>query len=179
MTLTSLTISKFVVAFLPTFLIESRGIEPWDAALMTALAMLMNAPGALLGGWLLRLGGKPWWVAGAGQMGMLVCALGIYPDHFSGEVRYLLAAALPFFGGLIPPALLDHVPAHATSPALVATTIGLIMQFISLGQLLGPPLVAMVVANAGSWSAASDLTAANAVVGLLAAAVLWRLDRRR
>ena len=81
-------------------------------------------------------------------------------------------------GGFIPPALLDHAPAHATSPAMVATTIGLIMQFISLGQLLGPPLVAMVVASAGSWSAASDLTAASAVVGLAAAGVLWRLDLR-
>ena len=168
-----------VVAFLPTFLIESRGIEPSDAALMTAFAMLMNAPGCLLGGWLLRLGGKPWWVAGAGHAGMLLCALGIYPDHFSGEVRYILAAALPFFGGLIPPALLDHASVHASSSAMVATTIGLIMQFISLGQLLGPPLVAVVVASAGTWSAASDLTAASAVVGLIAAAVLWRLDRRR
>jgi hypothetical protein len=53
------------------------------------------------------------------------------------------------------------------------------MQFISLGQLLGPPLVAVVVASAGSWSAASDLTAASAVVGLIAAAALWQLDRRR
>jgi MFS family permease len=167
-----------VVAFLPTFLIENRGVNPSDAALMTALAMFMNAPGCLLGGWLLRLGGRPWWVAAAGHLGMFVCALGIYPEYLSGDVRYALAVALPFFGGFIPPALLDHAPAHATSPAMVATTIGLIMQFISLGQLLGPPLVAMVVASAGSWSAASDLTAASAVVGLAAAGVLWRLDLR-
>ena len=145
----------------------------------TALAMFMNAPGCLLGGWLLRLGGKPWWVAGAGHVGMLLCCLGVYLDHFSGEIRYVLAVAVPFIGGLIPSALLDHAPVHASSPAMVATTIGFIMQFISLGQLLGPPLVAVVVANAGSWSAASDLTTASAVVGIIAAAALWHLDRRR
>ena len=168
-----------VVAFLPTFLIESRGVAPSDAALMTALAMFMNAPGCLLGGWLLRIGGPAWLVAGAGHAGMMLCSLGIYPDYFSGEVRYLLAVALPFLGGLIPPALLAHAPFQAASSAMVATTIGLIMQFISLGQLIGPPLLAVLVAGAGSWSRATDLTVSSAVVGLIAAAVLWWLDRRR
>lgn len=168
-----------VVAFLPTFLIESRGIAPLDAALMTALAMFMNAPGCLLGGWLLRLGGPAWLVAGAGHAGMLLCSLGIYPDHFSGELRYLLAAALPFLGGLIPPAILAHAPLHATSSAMVATTIGLIMQFLCLGQLLGPPLLAVLVAGTGTWSRATDLTVSSAVIGLIAAAVLWWRDRQR
>ena len=168
-----------VVAFLPTFLIEGRGIAPLDAALMTALAMFMNAPGCLLGGWLLRLGGPAWLVAGAGHAGMLLCSLGIYPDHFSGELRYLLAATLPFLGGLIPPAILAHAPLHATSSAMVATTIGLIMQFLSLGQLLGPPLLAVLVAGTGTWSRATDLTVSSAVVGLIAAVMLWWLDRQR
>lgn len=146
---------------------------------MTALAMFMNAPGCLLGGWLLRLGGPAWLVAGAGHTGMLLCSLGIYPDHFSGELRYLLAAALPFLGGLIPPAILAHAPLHATSSAMVATTIGLIMQFLCLGQLLGPPLVAVLVAGTGTWSRATDLTVSSAVIGLIAAAVLWWRDRQR
>ncbi len=168
-----------VVVFLPTFLIETRGIAPEDAALMTALAMFMNAPGCLLGGWILRLGGSAWAVAGAGHVGMLLCSLGIYPDYFSGDVRYLLAVLLPFAGGLIPPAILAHAPAHAASPAMVATTIGLIIQFISLGQLIGPPLIAAMVASAGSWSGATGLTVTSAVVGLIAALFVRRLDRRR
>lgn len=168
-----------VVAFLPTFLIESQGVAPSDAALMTAFAMFMNAPGCLLGGWLLRRGGAAWLIAGAGHAGMLVCALGIYPDYLPAEARYALAVALPFVGGLIPPAILAQAPIHAASPVMVATTIGLIVQFISIGQLIGPPLIAAVVAGAGSWSRASDITASSAVVGLIAAAVLWRLDRRR
>ena len=101
------------------------------------------------------------------------------PLLHGGRVRYLLAAALPFLGGLIPPALLAHVPVHAASSAIVATTIGLIMQFISLGQLLGPPLLAVLVAGAGSWGRATDLTVSSAFVGLIAAAALWWLDRRR
>ncbi len=168
-----------VVVFLPTFLIESRGIAPGDAALMTALAMFMNAPGCLLGGWLLRRGATPWTVAGAGHLGMLLCSLGIYPDVLSADMRYLLAVLLPFTGGLIPPAILAHAPSHAASPAMVATTMGLIIQFISVGQMLGPPLIAAMVTAAGSWAGATDLTVSCAVIGLIAAVALWRLDRRR
>jgi hypothetical protein len=127
----------------------------------------------------LRRGAPAWLVAGAGHVGMLACALGIYPEHFSGDIRYLLAVALPFAGGLIPPAILAHAPVHASSPATVATTIGLIIQFISLGQLIGPPLIAAMVAHAGSWSGATDLTVTSATVGLIAALALWRLDWRR
>ena len=62
---------------------------------------------------------------------------------------------------------------------MVATTIGLIMQFLCLGQLLGPPLVAVLVAGTGTWSRATDLTVSSAVIGLIAAAVLWWRDRQR
>jgi hypothetical protein len=132
-----------------------------------------------LGGWLLHRGATPWTVAGAGHLGMLLCSLGIYPDVLSADMRYLLAVLLPFTGGLIPPAILAHAPSHAASPAMVATTMGLIIQFISVGQMLGPPLIAAMVTAAGSWAGATNLTVSCAVIGLIAAVALWRLDRRR
>lgn len=166
-----------VVAFLPTFLIERRGVELEEAALMTAFVMLMNAPGCLLGGWLLRVRVPAWLVMAGGYAGMLICAFGVFSETIPAELRYVMAALLPFCGGVIPPAVLDRVPRHAASPALIATTIGWVIQVVSLGQLLGPPALAALVAGAESWQAAVPLTAGAAVVGLLAAGALWALER--
>ncbi len=167
-----------VVAFLPTFLMERRGVSLEEAALMTALVMLMNAPGCLLGGWLLRARVPAWLVMAGGYAGMLVCAFGVFSESIAPDLRFLMAALLPFSGGVIPPAVLDRVARHAASPALIATTIGWIIQVVSLGQLLGPPALAALVTGAKSWQAAVPLTAGMAVVGLLASAALWALERR-
>ncbi len=166
-----------VVAFMPTFLIERRGVGVEEAALLTALVMFMNAPGCLLGGWLIRIRVPAWIVVAAGYLGMLACGLGVFSEELPGGFRYLLAMLLPFSGGVIPPALLDRAPRHALSPALVATTIGLIIQVVSLGQLIGPPILAALVTGAGSWQAAAWLTVTASVVGLAGSAALRVLDR--
>lgn len=161
-----------VMVFLPTFMIEQRGIPPEEAALLTALAMLMNAPGCLLGGWLIRIGVAAWRVIAASYVGMAVCALGIFSEALPGEFRFFLAMALPFSGGMVPPAVLDQTPVHAVSPALVATAIGLIIQIVSIGQLMGPPILAALVSDGASWQSASWLTVTTAIVGLIAAWIL-------
>jgi predicted MFS family arabinose efflux permease len=161
-----------VMVFLPTFLIERRGIAPEEAALLTALAMLMNAPGCLLGGWLIRIRVPAWKVIAASYVGMLICAMGVFSESLSGEFRYFLAMALPFSGGMVPPAVLDRTPVHAVSPALIATAIGLIIQIVSIGQLLGPPVLAALVTDGASWQSATWLTATTAIVGLIAALIL-------
>lgn len=161
-----------VMVFLPTFLIERRGIAPEEAALLTALAMLMNAPGCLLGGWLIRVRVPAWKVIAASYLGMAICALGIFSDALPGELRYFLAMALPFSGGMVPPAVLDRTPFHAASPALVATAFGLIIQIVSIGQLAGPPILAALVTTGASWQSAAWLTVTAALVGLIAAWIL-------
>ena len=165
-----------VMVFLPTFLIERRGVSPEEAAMLTALAMLMNAPGCLLGGWLIRVRVPAWLVIAASYAGMLVCALGVFSESLPGELRYFLAMALPFSGGMVPPAVFDKTPAHAVSPALVATAIGLIIQVLSIGQLFGPPMLAALVTGGGSWQSATWLTVTTAIIGLIAAWVLRGFD---
>jgi predicted MFS family arabinose efflux permease len=167
-----------VMVFLPTFLIERRGIAPDEAAMLTALAMLMNAPGCLLGGWLIRIRIPAWKVIAASYIGMLICALGVFSESLPGELRYFLAMALPFSGGMVPPAVLDRTPVHAVSPALVATAIGLIIQIVSIGQLVGPPILAALVTHASSWQSASWLTVTTALIGLIAAWLLRSFDIR-
>ena len=167
-----------VIPFLPTFLIERRGVAPDTAALMVALVFFMNAPGCVVGGWLLNRNVAPWILIAAGYIGMMLCALGIYAEDLSGGTRYVLALFLPFLGGFIPPTVLSRANAHAVSPALVATTIGLIVHVLSLGQLIGPPILAALVSRAGNWQDAIYLTATGTLIGLVAAIAVRRLDAK-
>ena len=168
-----------VSAFLPTFLIERQGYGAGTAAGLAALAMAVNAPGCVLGGWLVRRGWPAARVVALAYLGMLACAFGIFADDTGPALRIALATALPFAGGMIPPAVLDRSARHAASPALVATCVGLIVQTLSLGQLVGPPILASLVSESGSWQRAILLTGPACLVGLAAAAVLARLERPR
>lgn len=167
-----------VNAFLPTFLIERRGVDPETAGLMVGLAIFMNAPGCFVGAWFMKRRFAPWLVILAGYVGMFVCAAGVYHEGLGGDVRYILALLLPFFGGFVPPTVLARNGAHAASPALIATSMGLIVQFVSLGQLIGPPILGALVSATGEWQSALWLTGSASAVGVAMALLLRRIERK-
>ena len=166
------------MSFLPTFLIESRGMATGAAAALVGLAIFMNAPGCLAGGWMIKKNVAPWAAIGAGYAGMAVCAFGLYFEDVPFGLRYALALALPFFGGFVPPTVLSRAEAHAPSPALYGMTVGLIVQVISVGQLIGPPALAALVARSGNWQSGAWLTVGACAIGFLTALALRRLDRQ-
>jgi len=167
-----------VTAFLPTFLIERQGYAADNAAYWVALSVVMNAPGCVVGAWLLRRGWSPPSIIAIAYLGLFACALGIFDDDIDALFRLSLAMILAFVGGLIPPVVLAAAPRHAASPVLVATCVGLIIQALALGQFIGPPILAWLVSGAGSWQGAIWLTGPAAAIGLIATANLWRLERR-
>ena len=167
-----------VTAFLPTFLIERQGYAADTAAYLVALSVVTNAPGCIVGAWLLRRGWPAPRIVALAYLGLFACALGIFEDDLHAGLRLALAMLLPFVGGFIPPVVLDAAPRHAASPALVATGIGLIIQALALGQFIGPPILAYLVAGAPTWEGAIWLTGPAAAIGLAATASLWRLERR-
>lgn len=166
------------MAFLPTFLIEREGFSISTAALLIGFAVFMNAPGCLVGGWMMKRGTPGWLGVLAGHAGMAICAAGLYQADISFELRYGLALALPFFGGFIPPIVLARAQVHAPSPALYGTTVGLVIQVISFGQLIGPPIMAALVATSGNWQSGAWLTVSACGVGFVTAILLRNLDRR-
>ena len=166
------------MAFLPTFLIEREGFSAETAALLIGLAVFMNAPGCLTGGWMLKKGVPGWLGVLAGHAGMAVCAAGLYQADIPFELRYGLALALPVFGGFIPPIVLARAQVHAPSAALYGTTVGLVIQVISIGQLIGPPIMAALIAASGDWQSGAWLTVSACCLGLLTAILLRNLDRR-
>ena len=167
-----------MVSFLPTFLIDQLGTPVQTPAELTAFAIFMNGVGCLLGGWLLRIGVQAWLMIAAGFVGMLLAGLGIFNEGLPGELRYALAAFLPLAGGMVVPAVVARVPAHAVSAALAATAIGLTLQAVSGAQLIGPPILGAIVTTSGSWAPVAWYTTSMALIGLAAAGWLRRLDRR-
>ena len=85
---------------------------------------------------------------------------------------------LPFCGGLIPPIVLARAQVHAPSPALYGTTMGLVIQVVSIGQFVGPPAMAALVAATGDWQSGAWLTVIACVLGFSTAPMLRYLDRR-
>ncbi len=166
-----------VSAFLPTFLIGRQGYSPETAAGLAALSIVANAPGCVAGGWLIRRGWPAARVIALAYLGMLFCAYGVFADDIDPLWRIAFAVALPFAGGLIPPAVLDRSARHAASPVLVATCVGLIVQTLSLGQFVGPPILASLVSEAGSWQGAVWMTTPACLIGLAAATHLAWLER--
>ena len=166
-----------VAAFLPTFLIERQGYAHDAAAYWAAVAMVVNAPGCVLGGWLLRRGWPAARVVALAYLGMLISTPGIFADGIDPGLRLACAIFMPFIGGMIPPAVLARTGALAAGPGLASTCVGLVSQMLMLNQLIGPPILAALVAGLASWERANWLTIPMILLGLAAAWALSRLDR--
>ncbi len=144
---------QFVIllVWLPTFLIEERGVATGTAALLTALFVAVNVPGNLLGGWLLHRGAGYWAVIlGAGVL-MAISAAGILAPDLPDAARFLSCLSLSFFGGMLPATALAGVPRFAPSAAQTGTTNGLVVQGANTGLVIGPPVAGALVAATGGW----------------------------
>jgi MFS family permease len=164
-----------VVGFLPTLLIEEMGLGKGTAAVLSGLAVLLNVPGNLFGGWILHRGARRALALGIASAAMGLCALGIYSALLPAVLRYGLCLVFTGVGGIIPAGLYGAAPAYAPSRAALGTTNGVMMQGGNVGSMLGPPAVAAVVA-AGGWQAAPWLLVSAAGFTLVLAVLLDRLE---
>jgi MFS transporter, CP family, cyanate transporter len=167
-----------LIVWLPTFLLDQRAYGPGRVALLSCAMLLACVPGNLVGGALVQRGisrGKL--IAGAQTLTGL-CGLGYFQDDWPDGLRYALCVALSFIGGVIPAAVLTSSVALARSPPQIAVLQGLMMQGSQLGQFVGTPLIAAVVAASGSWSSARWVTGAAALIGAVLGLAAWHLERR-
>lgn len=144
-----------VMVWLPTFLPQALGVQGPTAALLSALVVVLNAPGNMAGGWLLRRGVAASRLVVLSSLAMALCATGLFLPLLADGARFALVLAFSFTGGLIPAALFSTVPAEAPSPRHLAAANGILLQGSNLGQFLGPPTVAAAVTAAGgAWQGA-------------------------
>lgn len=168
-----------LLAFLPTLLVEDDGMSEGSAATLTALANAANMIGTFGGGFLLHRGVPRWALVAAGSLIMGLATLAIFSAGLPLAARYAGVIAFTGLGGVVPPACLGGAPAHAPSQHLVGTTTGLIMQGSNLGQTIGPPALAKLAANTGSWAWSPAVFLASALIGTTLAVALRRLERHR
>jgi nitrate/nitrite transporter NarK len=168
-----------VMGFLPTLLAEEYGLGPGRASVLTAVMVAMNVPGNLMGGWLLHRGLRRWKLIAFASLVMGACSLGIYSSNLPFFARYAACLLFSAVGGLLPASVLGGVPVYAPSPNQVATTNGLIMQGGQFGQIIGPPVLALIVSMGGGWKSAPWLLGGSAAIGVALSLVLAAMEARR
>lgn len=166
-----------VMIWLPTFLADERGASPAAAALLTALMVLINAPGNIAGGWLLARGVRRGPMVVAASAVMAACSAGMLGAYLPDAARYLLCLVFSVCAGVIPSAIFSGLPVHAKSPQHISTANGLVMQGSQAGQFLGPLALAWFASQYGGWGATLWAMLAFAAGGALCGFALTRIEK--
>jgi MFS family permease len=168
-----------VMGFLPTLLTEEYGLSTGRASVLTAFMVAMNVPGNLMGGWLLHRDFRRWKLIAFASIIMGLCSLGIYSSTLPFVARYVACLLFSGVGGLLPASVLGAAPMYAPTPRHLATTNGLIMQGGQLGQVIGPPVLALLVSVGGGWKSAPWLLGGSAAIGVILSLGLAAMEASR
>ena len=170
-----------VMIWLPTFLVDERGAAAAAAALLTALMVLVNAPGNVAGGWLLAHGVRRGPMVIAASAIMAACSAGMLgplsSEYVPDGLRYLLCLAFSACAGVIPGAIFSGLPVHAKTPQHISTANGLVLQASQIGQFFGPIALAWLASRFGGWDATLWAMLAFAAGGALCGFALARIER--
>ncbi len=159
-----------MMTWLPTFLIESLGHTPTRAAIYTAIFAILYIPPNVFAGWILsRPAIKRWYLLAIGGLGLGVLPMGIMGADLSETVRIVCAIAFVQLSGLIPGAVFAGVPAHAPTEKQIGAVTGVLLQGNSIGVMVGPPLIGVLVAAMGGWAQASWVMVIVGAIALAAA----------
>lgn len=161
-----------VIGFLPTIYGEA-GFSSGAAGVMSAVAAGINMVGNVAAGRSVSLGVRPGTLLATGYAAMAVGAWFTFAADGYPVLQYGAVLLFSSLGGLIPGTLFGMAVRLAPDSSTVSTTVGWMQQFSSLGQFLGPPLVAWVAVMMGGWQSTWLVTTACSMVGLLLA---WRLQ---
>jgi MFS family permease len=166
-----------VMVWLPTFLAE-HGASTATASTATAFMVLVNAPGNLIGGWLLsRRVPRGTLIIGASAIAAL-CEIGMLSSTVPELVRYALVLVFSLATGVIPASIFAGLPVHARSPQHIATGNGMVLQFSNIGQFLGPLAIAWIASRSGGWEAALWAMLAFAAASAACGAALTAIENR-
>ncbi|MGB0128946.1 MAG: MFS transporter, partial [Rhodocyclaceae bacterium] len=163
-----------VMVWLPTFLVQQRGLPLALASLLTAVVVLANVPGNLTGAWLLHRHVRRSTLVVVTNVLMALCAATIFAQALPDMVRFGACVGLSLFGGMLPTAALSSAQILTREPTQVGGIQGLMLQGSNLGQFVAPPLIAAVVGQS-AWGEALPVLLACAAGGVACGLVAMRL----
>jgi MFS transporter, CP family, cyanate transporter len=161
-----------VFGFLPTIYAQA-GISANTAAVLTGVGVVANAVGNVSSGFLAGRGVERSALIKIGACVMLVGTVLIFsawPIPFA--LRYAGLIAFSGFGGFVPAALFSHAGGHGAANNNTSTTVGLMQQGSSFGQLFAPVALAALASLRGDWTASWWLTGVFSCLMILAARFL-------
>lgn len=162
-----------VVGFMPT-IYSLVDVSMSTAGLLTALIAGGNVIGNLGAGRLLHRGLPAPRLLQIGFVCMMAAAIVAFGLAQDIAVQFLAILLFSVTGGLIPATLFFLAVTVAPSPQTTSSSVGWVQQCSSLGQFVGPPVVAWVVHQLGGWQWAWVATCAFAIVGLLMSVCLTK-----
>ena len=168
-----------VMMWLPTYLLQTRSAGATTSALLTALFVLVNAFGNIMGGWLMHRNVPLGRVIGVSFAITTMTFIAIFADDLPDAARFACVLAYGFITGNVPPAVFSGSVRYARSPSEAGGIQGLIVQISNVGIFSGPPLIAAAVTHGGGWGAALWVILAAAAIGLAAALAIARLEAPR
>ncbi|WP_321149742.1 MFS transporter [Aeromonas jandaei] len=158
--------------WLPTMLQGTSGIGQSQIALLSALAVVANIPGNLMGAWLLRRSvARDRLISWALSL-MALCGMLAFWPGLSPWWAYGLCLVLSLSGGMAPPAILSSAQGVSQGPVQLAIVQGFFVQLANLGQLLGPLLLAALMTDNGQWGNARWLFLGSLLLAI--GLYLWR-----
>lgn len=155
-----------MMVWLPTFLQDELGFGLVRATTFVAVVIIVNAPGAWLGGWLSSRGAAPALLVLVSGLAMGLTGWGAFVAGADPLLRLVLCIAFSFIGGVLPAAIYACLPAVAAARQNFGSVNGLAVQASNLGALLGPPLAAALV-GVGGWHGVGWAYLATAAVSAL------------
>lgn len=168
-----------LIIWMPTYLQEQRGLSNGLAAGLTCLMLLANVPGNLIGGALVQRGLSRGRLIAVAQASTGLCGWLLFNEALPDGLRYALSVALSLVGGLIPAAVMSSSTVLARTPGQISVLQGLIMQGSQLGQFVGTPLIASLVASSGQWASARWVTGGSALIGVVMGLAAMRCEPDR
>ncbi|MGI8392471.1 MFS transporter [Leucobacter sp. W1038] len=170
-----------VLGFLPTVFDGVDSIGPGFVGLLAGMVGLANAAGALLGARLMHAGMRitrlVQWCFGGTALS-IICAFAV-DMHTSAQVIWVTCwlAVFSALGGIIAAALTRlgvTITPRSSSPPV---TFGLMQQIFNVGNLVGPPLLAIIVGAVGGWQGSMVLVGAAAALGISCVLLIAHLLR--
>ncbi|HXM58486.1 MAG TPA: hypothetical protein VOB72_24005, partial [Candidatus Dormibacteraeota bacterium] len=159
-----------VIVGFPTYLAAQRGLGSAAAGAATSLVPLSSIAGSLLAGWLLGRGARLRTLAPFALAFPVATSLAFWAA-LPSAANVAAGMAVLAANGVLVAAIFASAPDVVADARDIDVTNGLLAQFGSLGNLVGPPLFAAAVAH-GGWATMGPATlpVAAAALGLLLAA---------
>jgi len=167
-----------LLVWLPSVLMETRRTDAVGAAGLTALIAAANAPGGVLGAWLLHCRIPRGQLVVGANAAMGLCCIGIFSPTLSDQTRFALCLLFSGLGGILPSAVLGGTAVHASGPRQIGAANGMVIQGSNLGQLIGPLTAAGLVSLFGNWDSVRSFLVGAAMLGVIAGLLVEQSERR-